>query len=135
MAKRGSKKRTEFLPWESKTIHSKHLRIADNMMESAAWAKLSVYAESIYLLMKKKYNRENADDISLTYKEGTAKMGQVRYTAALDELIDHGFIKIVSGGWTVQKATIFAFSDQWQHYGTKFFTVKPRPSRKAKKEE
>lgn len=126
------KKRSEFQSWESKTVHSKHLRIADNMMESEAWENLSVYAESIYMLMKKKYNRENADDISLTYKEGTAKMTQRRFTAALDELIDFGFIKIVDGGWTVQRATIFAFSDQWKYYGTASFTVKPRPKRIGK---
>lgn len=122
------------LEFESHTKKGKHLRIADNMMESAAWQELSVYAEHVYLRMKKKFNYRNADDISLTYKEGMLKMTKARYTAALDELIDHGFIKIMDGGWTVQKATIFSFSDQWRYYGTDKFKVAPRPKRIKQKE-
>lgn len=133
MSRKNNKDTYGLLDFESHTKKGKHLRIADNMMDSPAWAELSVYAESIYLLMKKKFNYHNAENISLTYKEGMQKMSKDRYRDSLDELIDYGFIKIIGGGWTVQKATIFAFSDQWKYYGTDQFTVKPRPKKLSRK--
>lgn len=132
MARKNKNDTYGLLDFESHSKKGKHLRLTDNMMESPAWQQLSVYAEHVYVRMKKKFNYRNVDDVSLTYKEGTQKMGKDRYTSALDELIDHGFIKIMDGGWTVQKATIFGFSDQWKHYGTDKFSVISRPKRYKK---
>lgn len=101
------------------------------MMESEAWSKLSSFAIHVYLLLKIQYNGENKDNLTLTHKEGTRHMTDRRFTAALDELINYGFIYIVEYRFNTRESNIYGLSDMWKHYGTDKFKIYPRPKRSA----
>lgn len=120
-----------FKPFESKTEGGRHLRITLNMMESKAWSELSSYAIQAYLLIKIKYSGGNEDDISLTYKEGMEHMTKRRFTKAIDELIEHGFIVMVKHRQNTRECNIYGLSDMWQKYGTEGFMIVKRPSKKT----
>ena len=129
MAKCKDKRSYEFESWESNTKTGKYVRIANDMQDSAAWEDLSCFAVRVYLLMKKKYNKNNADDISLTYKEAGKYMNARTFTKSIDELIEHGFIKIVRQSWTSRECNIYAFSENWKRFGTTEFLMEPRRKR------
>jgi len=118
-----------FKPFESGNKEGRHLRITLNMMDSPAWKKLSSYAIHVYLLMKIKFTGTNESDISLTYKEGMEHMTQRRFTEALDELIDYGFIIIVKHRQNTRECNVYGLSDQWQYYGTDRFKIDARPKK------
>jgi len=128
-----AKKKATFQRWESKTGNDKYYRICQSMFTSKPWLELSIYAHEVYSLMKQKYTRndskgtDNKDDISLTYAETSAVMNKKTFTKAIDELIEHGFIKLVILGRIVRKTNIYGFSEMWEYYGTPKFQITPRP--------
>lgn len=131
--KRTKTKMWEFKPFESRSKNPKrYCRITKDMQESPAWQDLSPYAITVYLLLKTKYNFGNADDLSLTYKEGMQYMGQKRFTKSIDELIDHGFIYLVRQSWNSRQCNLYGLSDEWQKWGTEEFKVISRSKRDSK---
>ncbi len=124
-------RKARFKPFEGEHEGGRHLRITLNMMESEAWSKLSSFAIHVYLLLKIQYNGENKDNLTLTHKEGTQHMTDRRFTAALDELINYGFIYIVEYRFNTRESNIYGLSDMWKHYGTDKFKIYPRPKRSA----
>jgi len=136
MKKKANKEQFDFKPFESTCIKPKHyLRIADNMMASKAWIDISCFAKVAYLYMKDKFNFTNEDDISLTYKEvkELKLMDKARYTKSLDELIEHGFIRIKRQG-ILNVCTKFELINEWQYFDTNALKVKSRVKHKSKKE-
>ena len=127
------KKDYGFKPFEKnvRSADNHHVRITRNMMESKAWKELTVHSRVLYMEMKAKYNGTNDNDISYTYTEGTELMSKLTFTKSMDQLIELGFIKIVSQGWNVREPNIYGFHDMWLHYGTKAFEVKPRSKRSS----
>lgn len=123
----------EFKSFEGSSKRGRHLRITKEMMESLAWSKLSNNAIRLYLEMKIKYNQNNADNISLTYKEGGHWMAKATFTKCIDELIDYGFIKIIRQAWTSRECNIYGFCDQWKWFGTDKFRILPRIKRSLAK--
>jgi hypothetical protein len=101
------------------------------MMESKAWCELSSYAIQAYLLIKIKYRGENENDISLTYKEGIEHMTKRRFTKAIDELIEYGFIVMVKHRQNTRECNLYGLSDMWQQYDTEGFKITKRPSKKT----
>lgn len=126
------KKDYGFKLFEGTSTKGRHLRITVSMMDSKAWKELSCHSIALYIHMKAKFNYDNEDDISFTYAEGQKLMNEATFSKSLDQLNDLGFIKVIRSGWTTRTATIYGFSDQWKHYGTEKFSVKPRPKRKKK---
>lgn len=122
----------EFRPFESVNKHDKHLRITNSMMESKAWVSLSTHSMILYIYMKKKYNFNNADDISFTYKEGKELMSKAVFTKSLDQLIECGLIDVVEQNWSSRKCNIYGFSARWHKYGTSDFVEHSRIKRKAR---
>lgn len=125
--------------FESKKSNGKYTKLVDNMQDSEAWLDLSVYAKVLYIEMKRKYTvnkagDDNKDDISYTYIDCKKRklMSTERFTKSIDELINHGFIKITRpgryGGNTKEKnaCVLYGFSSQWQKYNTDDFNIKPR---------
>jgi len=117
-----------FKPFEGKTENGRHLRITLNMMESKAWSELSSYAIQAYLLLKIKFTGDNQDNLSLTYKEGLQVMTKARFTKAIDELIEYGFIVIVKHRPNTRECNVYGLSDMWQNYETPAFSVEKRPT-------
>lgn len=99
------------------------------MMDSEAWEQLDCYSATLYVHMKKKYNKSNEQDISFTYKEGMKLMSKPKFTQAIDQLIECGFIELVEQNWNTRKCNIYGFSDKWQLYGTDKFKINKRKKR------
>lgn len=124
-------KKYQFKSFESKSPNPSHYaRITDNMVKSPAWKALSGQSVNVYLLLKMKFTGGNEQDISLTYKEAHEYMNQRTFTRAIDDLIEHGFVKIVRQAWTSRECNIYGFSDAWQYFGTPQFKFAPRVKRR-----
>lgn len=106
-----------------------------DMVTSDAWQDLSGNAIKLYLYMLSKYKVKyvksqvdycNKHDISIIRSEYSKFMAKNTFEKCIDELIDHGFIKVVEykhmGG--SRKVIIYGFNDMWQKYGTKSFLIK-----------
>lgn len=71
----------------------------------------------------------NARELIFPYREAKEKFGitQPRFTRAIDDLIDKGFIDIVTpGNGTAKEVTVYGLSERWRQYGTPAFEAKPR---------
>ncbi|MFC1739443.1 hypothetical protein ACFL1G_10400 [Planctomycetota bacterium] len=78
---------------------------------------------------RKEWIIQNNGEITFTYKEAEQKYGisNSRFTKALDELIDKGFIDIAAPGVGVYKlSTLYSISERWKDYGTPDFVKKER---------
>jgi len=127
-----TKKDFEFRPFEGISKTGPYLRIKKDMMESKAWQALNIHSIVVYLYIKAKYNFNNANDISFTYREAAQLMHKSTFTKAIDQLIECGFIKIEQHRWNTRESTIYALTDQWRLYGTDQMKITPRISRKRK---
>ena len=107
---------SRFKPWESCKTKGRHIRVADDMFSSSAWNDLSMAAKVLYPEFKRKYTGSNEKDISFTYAEGMKLMHQQTFQKAVQELITHGFITLISEGYFMRKCNIYAFSDGWRVY-------------------
>jgi hypothetical protein len=82
--------------------------------------------------MKKKYNGQNEDNFSYTYAEGKKLMNERTLIKSIDHLIDLGFIRLVNQGRASGEPNSYAFSDQWQYFGTDNFAVIQRVKKRGK---
>ena len=124
------------------------------MLDSQAWQDLSPNAVYLYISMKRKYVRRaegvtllfsNKNDISLVKNEysqfrsnrNRAKGGSwstSTFNAAIDELINHGFIILVKSQYAERKCNLYGFSSMWKYYGTAAFEIKPEQYRTLKQQ-
>ena len=73
---------------------------------------------------------KNNDEIVFTYDEALKNYGisDAKFTKAIDELVDKGFIDIAGTGMGVhQVATFYTISERRKEYGTPNYVVKKRP--------
>jgi hypothetical protein len=87
-------------------------------LKSEAYKKLSHASFRAYVHIKNKYNGQNGDNLSFTYKEASKIMNPHTYSKALDQLVDLGFIDIVRSGHLYNICNLIALSDRWKDYGT-----------------
>ena len=74
---------------------------------------------------------ENAD-ISFTYSdaEKDCRISQKRFTRGMDELINHGFVRLeYQGGGTKGNFSNYRMSQMWRNFGTDNFKILPRPKK------
>lgn len=120
-------------PFESATEHGKFTKVCDDMMQSPAWADLSLRQRGLYLELKRKYTQkqsagvvisDNADDISLPKSEALTMYGTVRsFRDDMDALIAHGFMRLVQSGFNTRTVSIYGFSDRWKKFGRPDFDI------------
>lgn len=121
--------------WQSfqrhpKSKDKKFSKFHESMLESIAWQDLTMHSRVLYMEIARKFNGHNAEDISFTYEEGTKLMSKQSFTKSIDQLIEHGFIRIAAHNPHNSKANIYAFHTAWHNYGTDAFTVNKRAKRK-----
>lgn len=118
------------------------------MVKSRAWLSLSRTAVHIYLLLrckcqiakKSRWSAKRSDDfmgrllnngeLVFTYAEAKRLYGITagRFSRAIDELVERGFIEITATGMGVHKVeSWYAISDRWRDYGTPSFKTVKRP--------
>jgi len=123
--------------------------LEQQLIKSQAWLELRGYAQAVYLLFRckcqiqkrkgrpgKKDNLSkivaNNGELVFTYNEAKKKYGITypRFSRAIGELIEKGFIDIAATGMGVHKVTtLYAISERWQDYGTPEFKKIGRPKR------
>ena len=72
----------------------------------------------------------NNGELRYSYAEAQDKgITRPRFTRALDDLIDHGFIEIAHSGSGGKKGdlSLYSMSDRWRDYGTDKFIPATRP--------
>jgi hypothetical protein len=117
-------------PFESqRSIGGKYTKIHQDMFDSKAWQALKLRQRGLYLEFKRKFTKyssgdTNVNDISMPYSEYTKWYGNDKtFRQDLDELINKGFIKVVSSGWTSRQPSKYGLSDYWQKYGEHDFEI------------
>lgn len=106
--------------------------IEKDLFESKAFLALKGFAPQLLVLFlakrqfekvgrkgKQKLFCKNNDSIHFTYLEAQKKYGitQPRFTRAIDNLMEVGFIKIVHHGGAYQKdKSVYALSDDWRSW-------------------
>lgn len=122
--------------FESKMPSSgKFVKICRDMMESMAWKELSMRTRGLYLHLKSIFSKKpngdtNQDDISIIYSDYKREYGSKQTLMDdVDELIEHGFIKVVRHGKYARLPNIYGFTDMWQKYNTKDFFIHPNDRR------
>jgi hypothetical protein len=128
------KKKQNFQSFQS-SKGGRFIPIYFDMVCSKAWEILSGNSFKLYVYMLSKYKVKyingqidycNKDNISITRSEYSKFMAKNTFERCIDELIDHGFIRVNEyksmGG--SRKLIIYAFNDEWQKYGTEEFNIK-----------
>ena len=106
-----------------------------SLRTTASYVVLMVFLSKRQMVKQRTAKRQqwtiaNNGEIVFTYKEAEQEYGisPARFTKALDELIDKGFIDIAGQGMGVHKVeTHFSISKRWRKYGTPDFVKKSRP--------
>ena len=90
-----SSKKAPFHSYEGRKSKDKHIRLTEDMMLSSNYLKLSSSAKEVYSYMKLwacgEIEFKYAGSLSSKY------MSNKTYLKAKDELIENGFIELVSG--------------------------------------
>jgi hypothetical protein len=116
------------------TQEKRFSKFHESLFSSKAWQGLTVYSKVLYIEISRKFNGLNEDNISITYDEGGKLMNKKTFTKSLDQLIEHGFIRIVEHNPHNAKCNIYALHTAWHQYGTEGFKVVKRASRKLKQQ-
>jgi len=127
--------------------YSEHIWIERKVIRSRAFLSLrGVAPQVLFLLMTRRqmemrkgngkrkavWHIKNNGQIILSYREVEKKYGisQKRFTRAIDELIEHGFISVASyGGGLFGTPSKYSFIDAWQSFGTPDFKCEQREKR------
>ena len=137
----GKRPKYKHQPFESGTEQGKFTKVCDDMMDSPAWAALSLRQQGLYLALKRKYTQkvsggilisDNADNISLPKSEALTMYGTLRsFRVDIDKLIACGFIRLIQSGFNTRTVNIYGFSDRWKRYGQTDFEVPAYEQRRA----
>ena len=97
--------------YESK---ERFVKLTFDMLNSAAWQFLRPNSVQVYIQLAKRFNGHNNGKISMSLNEAAVviKAGKQTVKAAIDQLVEHGFIKIIKKGYfTGRKATEYALTE------------------------
>jgi hypothetical protein len=90
------------------------VKLTYDMLNSAAWQFLRPNSVLVYIQILKRFNGHNNGRISMSLNEAATavKAGKQTVKAAVDQLVEYGFIKIIKKGYfTGRKATEYAITD------------------------
>lgn len=114
------------------------------MLVSKAWLNLSGVSPQVYGLFllevkteriskrgpkEKQFRLKDNGNLMLPYRfvEATYGITQPRFTRAIDDLVEHGFIDIVEiGSGTGRRPTVYRLSERWREYGKPTFAKHER---------
>jgi hypothetical protein len=128
-------KKIYFLPCESHYSSGKYTKITQDMMDTKAWAELTISQRGLYLILKAKVTRYrdgtyNIDDISMPKSEWIKYYTRKStFDKDMDNLINLGFIKVILYQGNLRKPTIYGISEQWKYYKTSEFNVTDKDRR------
>ena len=82
--------------------------------DSPEWRSLHWYSKLAYLRMKRKYNPNKSEKITVSYREMTDEMSQPTFAKAIKELVKVGFIDYEQKGGLFRKRNYYSFSFKWK---------------------
>ncbi len=131
---------SELIELNKKPKHqSSVICIERKLLKSEAWWALTGAAPQVMtgFLVRRQFNEVrspggrrsswviiNNGQIEFTYAEAKGKYGVTnpRFTRAIDQLVEVGFIDIAKqGGGMLKNKTLYAISDRWEKFGTEEF--------------
>lgn len=116
MPKRKPAGNCEIRPWLSAKSNCKEgrfIQIGNSLLLSKTFQKLSPGAQMMFLCMAMESGgrRDFKFPHSSILKYGFNKNYGAKY---INELIENGFIELVSSGWTVRQANEYRFAFEWK---------------------
>jgi len=90
------------------------IQILWSMYDSKEWRSMHWYSKIAYLRIKRKYNPNNGEKISVSYREMEDEMCQVTFGKAIKELIEVGFIEVIQKGGLYRKRNYYILSYRWK---------------------
>ena len=97
--------------------------LVHSFLEEEAWLDLTSNAKVAYIyLRKQKRNKEDNEEIKLTYRDNDQLLPFKTYYRAKKELIEHGFLELVDLGGLEKRPNKYRFSNKWKQWkpGMKF---------------
>ncbi len=129
---RSKKNNKIFENWQTNG-NSNFMQIFHDMFDSKAWKSLNAHDRDLFMHMLRKHQRKvisgyieksNCDNISMPKSEYVKFINERTFSKSMDNLIEHGFIKVVRWGYPTRKCTIYSFNDAWKNYGAENFEIK-----------
>jgi len=123
------KKKKLFEDFESNRDNGKFHKVSDDMVQTTVWKELSLVERALYYEFKLKFTKyrdgtTNTNNIEMPRSEYSKFMNDRTFWKSIDNIIEHGFIRVVENRWNTRECTIYGFSTQWRNYGTSAFTIK-----------
>ena len=87
------------------------------LYDTKEWRSLQWYSKLVYLRMKRKYNPNNGEQFTVSYREMSDEMSQKSCGKAIKELNKIGFIEIIQKGGLYRKRNYYIFSYRWKTAG------------------
>ena len=85
--------------------------------DSKEWKSLHWYSKLAYLRIKRKYNPNNSEQITVSFREMADEMSQKSFGKAIKELLKIGFIEVVQKGGLYRKRNYYILSYRWKTLG------------------
>jgi len=91
-----------------------YIKIEWTMYDSKEWKCMQWYSKIAYLRIKRKYNPNNGEKISVSYREMEDEMSQPTFGKAIKELIRVGFIEVIQKGGLYRRRNYYTLSYRWK---------------------
>ena len=85
--------------------------------DSKEWRSLQWYSKIAYLRIKRKYNPNNGEKITVSYREMADEMSQPTFGKAIKELLKVGFIEVIQKGGLYRRRNYYILSYRWKTLG------------------
>lgn len=111
-----------------------HVRLDDEMTDSAAWTSLSDTAVWVYIELKKRFTYDHGfSRLIMPYSEVSWRMHPKTYSNAILELCDKGFIRYVERGGLPRRPNVFALSEGWRRKSIEIVDEEGREAIRARR--
>jgi len=81
--------------------------------DSKEWRSLQWYSKIAYLRIKRKYNPNNGEKITVSYREMADEMSQPTFGKAIKELLKVGFIEVIQKGGLYRRRNYYCFRQEY----------------------
>jgi DNA-binding transcriptional ArsR family regulator len=81
--------------------------------DSQEWRRLHWYSKLVYLRIKRKYNPNTGNQITVSYREMADEMTRPTVSKAIKELSQTGFIDVEQKGGLYRKRNYYTLSSRW----------------------
>uniref|UniRef100_A0A6M3JLB6 Uncharacterized protein n=1 Tax=viral metagenome TaxID=1070528 RepID=A0A6M3JLB6_9ZZZZ len=88
-----------------------------SVYDSKEWRSLQWYSKIAYLRIKRKYNPNKGEKITVSYREMADEMSQPTFGKAIKELLRVGFIEITQRGGLYRRRNYYILSYRWKTLG------------------